>query len=64
MVGRDEDEGAFLRTVTFPEEDRHLFTTAPWRVNSGGFDRPMSFHSSSGGSASRIAMSTQPSARR
>jgi hypothetical protein len=25
---------AFLRQFVFPEEDRHLFTTAPWR---GGF---------------------------
>ena len=28
-----QDE-AFLRSVVFPEEDRHLFTTAPWH---GGF---------------------------
>ena len=21
----------FLRRIVFPEEDRHLFTTAPWR---------------------------------
>ena len=27
----DED---FLRGLTFPEEDRHLYTTAPWQ---GGF---------------------------
>jgi hypothetical protein len=25
-----QDE-TFLRRVVFPEEDRHLFTTAPWR---------------------------------
>jgi hypothetical protein len=25
---------AFFRQVVFPEEDRHLFTTAPWH---GGF---------------------------
>ena len=25
---------SFLRQVVFPEEDRHLFTTAPWH---GGF---------------------------
>ena len=30
---RAEDE-AFLRQFVFPKEDRHLFTTAPWR---GGF---------------------------
>jgi hypothetical protein len=29
-----KDDEAFLRTVIFPEEDRRLFTTAPW---SGGF---------------------------
>ena len=28
------DDEAFLRQFVFPEEDRHLFTTAPWR---GGF---------------------------
>jgi hypothetical protein len=25
-----QDE-SFLRSVVFPEEDRHVFTTAPWR---------------------------------
>jgi hypothetical protein len=30
---KDPDED-FLRTYTWPEEDRHLFTTAPW---DGGF---------------------------
>lgn len=29
-----KDDEVFLRTVIFPEEERHLFTTAPW---SGGF---------------------------
>ena len=29
-----EKNEAFLRSVVFPEEDRRLFTTAPW---SGGF---------------------------
>jgi hypothetical protein len=29
-----EDDEAFLRAVTFPEEERRLFTTAPW---SGGY---------------------------
>jgi hypothetical protein len=29
-----EKDEAFLRRVIFPEEDRRLFTTAPW---SGGF---------------------------
>jgi hypothetical protein len=24
-------EEAFLRSLTVPEEDRHLFTAAPWR---------------------------------
>jgi hypothetical protein len=34
-TNRDGDDGDdFLRKLTFPEEDRHLFTTAPWQ---GGF---------------------------
>ena len=40
MVGRDEDEEAFLRSVTFPEEDRRLFTTAPWRGEFRWFRSP------------------------
>jgi hypothetical protein len=40
MVDRDEDEEAFLRTVVFPEEDRHLFTTAPWRGEFRWFRSP------------------------
>jgi hypothetical protein len=24
------DDEIFLRNLVFPEEDRHLFTTAPW----------------------------------
>ena len=31
---REDGNEDFLRSVTFPEEDRHLFTTTPWR---GGF---------------------------
>ena len=30
-LGHDDE---FLRLVTFPEEDRHLYTSSPW---SGGF---------------------------
>ena len=30
----DLREEAFMRTVVFPEEDRRLFTTAPW---DGGY---------------------------
>jgi hypothetical protein len=40
MTGHDEDEEAFLRTVVFPEEDRHLFTTAPWRGEFRWFRSP------------------------
>jgi hypothetical protein len=29
-----EEDESFLRSVTFPEEDRQLFTTAPW---NGGY---------------------------
>jgi hypothetical protein len=31
---QDAEDEAFLRKVIFPEEDRHLFTTTPWR---GGY---------------------------
>ena len=32
---RDDDEAeAFIRSITWAEEDRHKFTSAPWR---GGF---------------------------
>jgi hypothetical protein len=31
---QDEEDEAFLRRLIFPEEDRRLFTTTPWR---GGF---------------------------
>jgi hypothetical protein len=31
---RDADDEAFFRDLTFPEEDRHLYTSAPW---SGGY---------------------------
>jgi hypothetical protein len=30
LLEADNDE-AFLRHVTFPEEDRHLYTTTPWQ---------------------------------
>jgi len=30
----EEANESFLRSITFPEEDRHLFTTAPW---NGGY---------------------------
>ena len=33
-MSTDQAEDDFLRKLTFPEEDRHLFTAAPWR---GGF---------------------------
>ena len=35
----DEDE-AFLRRVIFPEKDRHLFTTTPWRGGYRWFRSP------------------------
>jgi hypothetical protein len=31
-----EDDEVFLRAIVFPEEERRLYTTAPW---SGGFRR-------------------------
>jgi hypothetical protein len=36
-VGSDE---AFLRHVTFPEEDRHLYTTTPWQGGYRWFRSP------------------------
>ena len=33
-LGTEEDDEAFLRRIIFPEEDRHLFTSTPWR---GGY---------------------------
>ena len=30
----DEDDDTFMRRITFAEEDRHRFTSTPWR---GGF---------------------------
>jgi hypothetical protein len=35
----DETE-AFLRHVTFPEEDRHLYTTTPWQGGYRWFRSP------------------------
>ena len=32
--GDSNDGDAFMRSITIPEEDRHLFTTAPW---TGGY---------------------------
>jgi hypothetical protein len=40
MNDRDEDEEVFLRAITFPEEDRHRFTTAPWRGEYRWFRSP------------------------
>ena len=31
MSDRLETEEAFLRRITFAEEDRHRFTSTPWR---------------------------------
>ena len=35
-----EADESFLRLVTFPEEDRHLFTTAPWKGEFRWFRSP------------------------
>jgi hypothetical protein len=35
VSGKDEDPDAFMRSITFPVEDRHLLTSAPWP--EGGF---------------------------
>jgi hypothetical protein len=39
LLEADKDE-AFLRQVTFPEEDRHLYTTTPWRGGYRWFRSP------------------------
>ncbi len=45
----DPADEAFLRAMTFPEEERANWTTSPWRANSVGFGRRMSLRSRSGG---------------
>jgi hypothetical protein len=35
-----QQDESFLRLVVFPEEDRHLFTTAPWRGEYRWFRSP------------------------
>ena len=39
VADRENDE-AFLRSMTFPEEDRRLFTTAPWKGEFRWFRSP------------------------
>jgi hypothetical protein len=34
LGAEEEEDDAFLRRFVVPEEDRHLFTSAPW---NGGF---------------------------
>jgi hypothetical protein len=36
----DSADEAFLRSMTFPEEDRRLLTTAPWRGEFRWFRSP------------------------
>jgi hypothetical protein len=40
MDAKSHSDDAFLRSVTFPEEDRHLFTTAPWQGGYRWFRSP------------------------
>jgi len=35
-----EDANPYLRDLIFPEEDRHLFTTAPWHGGYRWFRSP------------------------
>jgi hypothetical protein len=37
---RVEEEETFMRTIVFPEEDRRLFTTAPWKGEYRWFRSP------------------------
>ena len=39
LIIEDEDEG-FLRKVIFQEEDRHLYTSTPWRGGYRWFRSP------------------------
>jgi hypothetical protein len=52
-----------LREWTFPEEDRALFTTAPWRGEYRWFPHPTSFASSSGGARKLAPRPPQPKGR-
>jgi hypothetical protein len=31
LVNLDEDDETFMRRITFAEEDRHRYTSTPWR---------------------------------
>ena len=35
-----DDANSYLRDLIFPEEDRHLFTTAPWHGGYRWFRSP------------------------
>jgi hypothetical protein len=35
-----EEDEAFLQKLIYPEEDRHLFTTVPWRGGYRWFRSP------------------------
>jgi hypothetical protein len=37
---QDAEDEAFLRRIIFPEEDRHLFTSTPWRGGYRWFRSP------------------------
>ena len=39
-VGYIEDANSYFRDLIFPEEDRHLFTTAPWHGGYRWFRSP------------------------
>ena len=39
-TARMEEEETFMRTIVFPEEDRRLFTTAPWKGEYRWFRSP------------------------
>ena len=36
----EEEDETFMRTIVFPEEDRRLFTTAPWKGEYRWFRSP------------------------
>ena len=41
MGANRQQDDAFLREWTIPEEDRHNYTSLPWAGSFDGFDRPM-----------------------
>ena len=39
-IAEEEEDETFMWTIVFPEEDRRLFTTAPWKGEYRWFRSP------------------------